>query len=78
MEVYKEHYTFCTFQASLNVKYGMINLRITFHLNAILHFSSQMQRSEAVLDNSFPIFFGKKIHYSILTHSSVQKICIFS
>lgn len=53
--------------------------RITFHLNPILQFSSQMQRSGTLYWVTVSNFLlVKKLHYSIFAHSSVQEICIFS
>lgn len=59
-------YTFCTFEASLNVKYGTINLQD--HISSKCHpavFIPDAEIRDTLLDNSFPIFFGKKENKSL-------------
>lgn len=52
------------------VKYGTINLKDHIPSN-----SHPAEIRDILLGNSFPIYFGKKIHYTIFAHSSVQRIC---
>lgn len=52
------------------VKYGTINWKDHIPSN-----SHPAEIRDILLGNSFPIYFGKKNHYSIFVHSSVQRIC---